>query len=241
MGKTNREKWITAYRCGFCKHIYYNKEFRFDKICPKCGHKNYLDNPWPGDHLEYVLIRKRLFHGWEVKEVDPNMQRNCRIKYISPKFESDLLKLTSDDEPKILELCKDYLAGTWIVVEISKDATTKYNVIKTLDEKVVNGFYITTYTTDKKEPISGMRFRPYFNAADILKGRKCWTNEEIVSKDYEFSEEKVTAYSPLGEPIFSIKNISKITEKRQICDNGKIYTIYQEILPGGTVKTWLEE
>ena len=63
-----------------------------------------------------------------------------------------------------------------------------------LDEKVVNGFYITTYITNKKEPISGMRFKPYFDAADILKGRKCWTDGEIVSRSIlyvSFHEDKV--------------------------------------------------
>lgn len=222
----DKTQWITAYRCGFCKHIYYNKEFRFDDICPKCGHKNYLDNQWPGNHLEYVLIRKRLFHGWEAKEVEPNMQRKCRIKYTAPKFESDLLRLTQEDESKILELCKDYLAGTWIIVETSKKQKTKYRQLKTIQNKKVGEFYITTYLTDKTvndfvENIS-LDYEPY-------------TYDTLKEVDNYLSE------STFDKPIVYVEKISEVIEKRRICADGMICTIYQELLPDGTIKIWQEK
>jgi len=229
------KEWITAYRCGFCKHIYYNKEFRFDKICPKCGHKNYLDNPWPGDHLEYVLIRKRLFHGWETKEVELNMQRKCRIKYTAPKFESDLLKLTSEDEPKILELCKDYLAGTWIIVEYSKVQQTKYRQLKVINSEKAGEFYITTYLTDKKindsiciakENIENLdaskvfsdycittRSKKYINLDSLNKYNDLLSRTATLENHYSLtcSCSTVTAYSTNGQPIASFDGGVHIT------------------------------
>lgn len=240
-------EWITAYRCGFCKHIYYNKEFRFDKICPKCGHKNYFDNPWPGDHLEYVLIRKRLFHGWEVKEVEPNMQRKCRIKYTAPKFESDLLKLTSMDEPKILELCKDYLAGTWIIVETSKKHQTKYRQLKIIQNKKIGDFYVTTYLTDK---IVNNSDEKNTNLSYALSKAKRYLDldsldeyydqlSKVTAKYPDSSHTIVTAYSST-EPIYSFSNISdaniyKVIAEQHISDDGMVITTYRHVLPNGTI------
>ena len=141
--------WKTVDRCKICGHIYHDYT---TMGCPSCGAKNFkkisgITNMYVGsrkvvsqgihcnDNLEQVMIRKSLFRGWEIKEVEPNMQRKCKVEYTAPKFESDLLELTSEDEPKILELCKDYLAGTWVITEISKTDKTKFKKLNIISHR----------------------------------------------------------------------------------------------------------
>lgn len=146
-------KWKTVDRCVKCGYIYY--EYTTMK-CPKCGAENYvrmppLPNMYIGGrkvksqcisddrNLEKIMVRKRLFNRWEIKETNNILATK---KHVDIKF-------PQQDENQVLELSKNYLAGTWIVVEVSKKSKTKYKQIKIIESKKVNDSYITTYETDK--------------------------------------------------------------------------------------------
>ena len=151
--------WKTVDRCKVCEHIYYEHT---TMGCPDCGANNFKkiqtsSNLYYGnrkvvaqgipcdDNLEKVMVRKRFLRGWEVKEVyRPPVPPRKNVQIEFPK----------EDEPRILELCKDYLDDTWIIVETSKTKQCKYRQLKIIESKRIGEFYITTYFTDKKEQTS---------------------------------------------------------------------------------------
>lgn len=218
-----KDKWIVAWRCGFCNHIYYNKHYHFDEVCPKCGHKNYMDNPWPGDHFEHVLIRKRWFHKWEYKEVEPDMQRTHRFdKKLMPyglgdpydsnsnfdciskeksKTILDNYDFPDEDKPLVLELVKDYLKGTWVITELTKEKEkTKYKCLKLITKQKANDYNIITYITDKKPYIKENNKK---TPQSIIKPYPISKTETFVVDNVE----SITAYSLTGKPIYSFSNI----------------------------------
>ena len=67
----------------------------------------------------------------------------------------------------ILELVKDYLEGTWIIVEMTKSSNPTFYDLEMIESKKINEYNLFTYVTDKRKPVSSTSFRTYIDLTGL--------------------------------------------------------------------------